>query len=460
MGVTNYQKFATDTAKDNPRSMWINLESHYQSKAIGSDINQFITDLTSHICNINTVGLRIGIPQDLKIHENLFCESILGKIPSHLVHTRKVLLQNLPQPLKTKAKKTAAIEGDSSDFSMAWNYVKRAQVDKLSLNTAYLDGGASHHMISDWDMFTTYLTDTNCKIELADGQTVICPGMGNIYVKTKSGQSLNLECLHVPQLVGNLISKGHLFCCSMDCVRTGPLTAKMVFEGETLFQVKLAKNDVFLIKIEIVKGKSNLSLKSKSDNCSDIKLSSKYLMEDLGPLKHLLGMKMEKVGSSIWLSQDLYIKKILTSYGMLESRTVETLLVPNTRLLPASMSDREEFEKLNINYRQIVGLLNYLSVSTCPDIAFAMSQLSQFLESPGIAHWNTCVHLLQYLSKTPTCGITLGASILPIKIFTDADYTNDKTTSHSYFGYVMMMGNGVVSWKSKKRCESCFSPTL
>ncbi|KNZ48039.1 uncharacterized protein VP01_5954g1, partial [Puccinia sorghi] len=97
------------------------------------------------------------------------------------------------------------------------------------------------------------------------------------------------------------------------------------------------------------------------------------------------------VGSSIRLLQDLYIKKILTSYGMLESRTVKTTLVPNTRLLPASMSDQEKFGKLNINYRRIVGLLNYLSVSTHSDIAFAMSQLSQFLESPGIAH---CVSLL------------------------------------------------------------------
>ncbi|KNZ62851.1 hypothetical protein VP01_1215g2 [Puccinia sorghi] len=312
MGVTNYQKFATDTTKDDPRSMWIKLESHYQSKAIanqakvyndflalkfkGSDIDQFITDLTSHICNINAVGLRIGIPQDFEIHENLFCESILDKIPSHLVHTREVLLQNRPLTVekltdllenrrrddstvrvkteesamkalsrpskssgakcsngqhnpdsnhlesqcfelypeqkermekrraksKAKAKKTEAIEGDSSDVSMAWHCVKRAQVDKLSPNTAYLDGGASHHMISDRDMFTTYSTDTNCKIELADGQTVMCPGMGNVYVKTESGQSLKLECLHVPQLVGNLISEGRLFRRGMDRSKAGP----------------------------------------------------------------------------------------------------------------------------------------------------------------------------------------------------------------------------------------------
>ncbi|KNZ60327.1 hypothetical protein VP01_156g5 [Puccinia sorghi] len=306
MGITNYQKFATDATKDDPRAMWIKLESHYQSKAIanqakvyndflsfkfkGSDIDQFITDLTSHISNINAVGLRIGIPRDFEIHENLFCESILDKIPSHLVHTREVLLQNRPLTVekitdllenrrrddttirvkteesamkalskpsrssgakcsngehnpdanhsesqcfelypeqkermekrraksKAKAKKAAAMEDDSSTISMAWHCVKQAQVEELSPNTAYLDGGASHHMISDRNLFSTYSTDVHCKIELADGQTVKCPGIGNVYVKTDSGQSLKLECLHVPQLVGNLISEGRLFRRGMD----------------------------------------------------------------------------------------------------------------------------------------------------------------------------------------------------------------------------------------------------
>jgi hypothetical protein len=36
MGITNYQKFRTTTTKDDPRSMWVKLESHYQSKAISN----------------------------------------------------------------------------------------------------------------------------------------------------------------------------------------------------------------------------------------------------------------------------------------------------------------------------------------------------------------------------------------------------------------------------------------
>jgi hypothetical protein len=36
MGMTNYQKFESNLTKDNPRAMWLKLESHYQSKEIAN----------------------------------------------------------------------------------------------------------------------------------------------------------------------------------------------------------------------------------------------------------------------------------------------------------------------------------------------------------------------------------------------------------------------------------------
>jgi hypothetical protein len=32
----------------------------------------------------------------------------------------------------------------------------------------------------------------------------------------------------------------------------------------------------------------------------------------------------------------------------------------------------------------------------------------------------------------------------------DADHANDKKNSHSYFSYLVLLGGGIVSWKSKK----------
>jgi hypothetical protein len=188
-------------------------------------------------------------------------------------------------------------------------------------------------------------------------------------------------------------------------------------------------------------------------------ISSKYLMDDLGPLRHLLGMKIEKTGSSIRLSQDNYTSKILASYGMTDCRTVETPMVPNTRLVPATDSEKSHFIKLDINYRRAIGLLNYLAVSTRPDISFAMSQLSQHLENPGTLHWAACVHLLRYLAGSRQRGLTLGASISPVKIFVDADHANDKINSYSYFAYLVLLGDSLISWKSKKHPTVASSTT-
>jgi transposase InsO family protein len=173
---------------------------------------------------------------------------------------------------RAKAKKasTSKDKPPTSANSVAWHSVRQAQTEKLPSHTAYLDSGASHHMIADKSAFTTYSTDSKCKIELADGQTTVSPGKGYVYVKTESGDNIKLECLHVPQLVGNLISQGRLWRNGCDMVRTGPNSANLVNEGTPLFKVKLSDSDVFLIKLEIVKGKSKpstvkLSSKTQSD---------------------------------------------------------------------------------------------------------------------------------------------------------------------------------------------------
>jgi hypothetical protein len=41
----------------------------------------------------------------------------------------------------------------------------------------------------------------------------------------------------------------------------------------------------------------------------------------------------------------------------------------------------------NMPYREAIGSLMYAAVATRPDIAFAISALSQFLNNPGDLHW-------------------------------------------------------------------------
>jgi hypothetical protein len=80
---------------------------------------------------------------------------------------------------------------------------------------------------------------------------------------------------------------------------------------------------------------------------------------------------------------------------------------PNSQLIQATDDEIVEFKNLGESYRGIVGALNYLSTTTRPDITFAVGCLSQFLNDPGILHWEAAVHTLRYLKGSKDFGITI-----------------------------------------------------
>jgi hypothetical protein len=46
-----------------------------------------------------------------------------------------------------------------------------------------------------------------------------------------------------------------------------------------------------------------------------------------------------------------------------------------------------------------------------------------------------------------------------LKVYADADYANEKEDAFSYVGYLAMLGDSLISWKSKKHKESVSSST-
>lgn len=179
-----------------------------------------------------------------------------------------------------------------------------------------------------------------------------------------------------------------------------------------------------------------------------------FVMEDLGEAKHLLGLKLTRLGrSQLHISQEVYTLKILKDYGFVNCWPVSTPMVPNTCLVCASDEEHQLFLELYINYRRVLGSLYYLAVSTRPDISYATSQLLQHLERPGTTHWNAVVHLLRYLSSTSHLGIYLSGSgsLGDLAIYTDSDYTNCPETRRLYSGYISQLNGNLISWKSKKQ---------
>jgi len=101
-------------------------------------------------------------------------------------------------------------------------------------------------------------------------------------------------------------------------------------------------------------------------------------------------------------------------------------------------------------YREMIGSLMYLAVMTHPDISFAVSTLSQYLDAPRTTHINAVRHIFRYLSGTKQLRLILGGKVNDVVGFSDADWASH-IHHHSISGFAFFVGLGVVSWSAKKQ---------
>ena len=103
-------------------------------------------------------------------------------------------------------------------------------------------------------------------------------------------------------------------------------------------------------------------------------------------------------------------------------------------------------------YQSAIGSLMYLSVSTRPDISYAVSSLARFSSKPTRQHWIALKRLLRYLKGTTKYGILFSKEGSSECIgFSDADWAGDVNDRKSTSGYVFLLSGGAVSWSSKKQ---------
>ena len=153
------------------------------------------------------------------------------------------------------------------------------------------------------------------------------------------------------------------------------------------------------------------------------------------------------------------IDKIVLAYGQKDAKSASTPIVHSTQLLkpdPLTQLDENKRERLaTLPYRSLIGSLMYVASGSRPDIMFAVSKLSHFLDCYRETHWQAAVCVVQYLKGTQEFGLVLGrSSPSPLLIgYCDSDYANDPGVDgrRSVAGYCFTLGSRVVSWSSKKQ---------
>ncbi|CAL8130892.1 unnamed protein product [Prunus armeniaca] len=160
-------------------------------------------------------------------------------------------------------------------------------------------------------------------------------------------------------------------------------------------------------------------------------LASEFEMKSLGDLKYFHGIEVARSKHET---------------GMLDCKPIDTSIEQNHKLglYPDQVpTDKERFQRL-------VGKLIYLS-HTRPDIAYAVSVVSQFMHSPNEDHMGAVMRILRYLKVTPGKGLMFcnyGHTYL--EGYTDADWAGSVIDRRSTSEYFTFVGGNLVTWRSKK----------
>ncbi|KAK4404156.1 Retrovirus-related Pol polyprotein from transposon TNT 1-94 [Sesamum angolense] len=105
-----------------------------------------------------------------------------------------------------------------------------------------------------------------------------------------------------------------------------------------------------------------------------------------------------------------------------------------------------------IPYSSVVGSLMYAQVCTRPDIAYITGMLGRYLSNPGLNHWRAAKKVLRYLQRTKDYMLTYRRTDqIEIIGYADSDFAGCQDSMKSTSGYIYMLAEGAISWKSAKQ---------
>ncbi|MBW0464819.1 hypothetical protein O181_004534 [Austropuccinia psidii MF-1] len=153
-----------------------------------------------------------------------------------------------------------------------------------------------------------------------------------------------------------------------------------------------------------------------------------FRIKDVGPAYLILGIKVS-------LDQHHFTKSLLELHGIIEFNLVSSPLVPNEHLALALVDKISKFGQLKVSFHSAAGSINYLSTATRRGLSFAVSALSQHLESPGILHWKIFLHVLNYFKGTQDAGLNYPKNInVGILAYSDSHWRNCDISHRSVTG--------------------------
>ena len=196
--------------------------------------------------------------------------------------------------------------------------------------------------------------------------------------------------------------------------------------------------------------------------------SRQFTVDDQDDVGDFLGIQVPKQDDgSILLMQPQLIDSIIrdlhlqTSSNGKKTPSVATSLRHKDVDGPAMPPD--------FHYRSVIGKLNFLEKSTCPDISISVHQCARFSENPKRSHAEAVNRIGCYLLSSRDKGLIICPNQMwQFDCWVDADYAGnwrqcdahvDPMTSKSRSGWLACFAGVPITWASKMQTITAMSTT-
>ena len=194
--------------------------------------------------------------------------------------------------------------------------------------------------------------------------------------------------------------------------------------------------------------------------------NEKFEFTNDGDLEKYLGVDLKRHrNGSIEMTQSHLIARFLELIGVNDKVNPR----PTPAVKPLLFKDLAGIARKHVwNYRQAIGMLNYLAGTTRPDIAMAVHQAAQFCIDPKLSHERAVYRIGKYLRGTRDKGIIIRPDHdKGLECFVDADFAGgwniadaeDVSSVYSRTGYVITYAGCPLHWISKLQSEMALSTT-
>ncbi|WRX09128.1 Integrase [Theobroma cacao] len=172
-------------------------------------------------------------------------------------------------------------------------------------------------------------------------------------------------------------------------------------------------------------------------------MEKEFYMSDLGDMR----LEIKRIDRGIHVSQHKYVLEMLKKFQMNECKATASPLVVNEKLSSQSGYELENPSQ----YRSLIGCLLY-PCATRPDVMFAVSYLSRFMQKSRSCHFVAAKRILRYLKGTTAFGLKFThTKTVKLSGFSNSDWAGSLDDAKSTSGYVFTLGNGTFSWSSHKQ---------